>query len=224
MNDKTLNIIKPKYTKMGIYEISLNEKNNRKISKKGFDRLKKKILDNMYEPLKVWAVGNVVLSGNQRLSVIRHLVEEENYDIEMVDVAVYQVDERTAKFIQLADNEHDGQYDMEKLIEDFEEIENLDLADILDPKILKKLSLQITNDVIEPMEDISERDFNEVIETESATLTITNVPKNDLSLFYDTVERVKKVTGIKNEWRCMKLILKSLGDKDDTEILNMINY
>lgn len=224
MNDRTLTFLKPTYTKMGPYELEFNQKNYRKISKKGFERLKKKIMENVYEPIKIWKNGNVVLAGNQRLSIIRHLIENENYQIDKVDVAIYDVDERTAKFIQLADNEHDGTYDFEKMLEDMEEIESLDLQDILDPKIMKKLHAQITTDVQENIEDIKESDFNDVIETESATLTIKNVPKNDLSVFYETINRVKKVTGIKNEWRCLKLILKSAQASEDQDILDWIDY
>ena len=119
MTNKTVNFLKPVYKKMGVYEVTLNENNHRKISKKGFERLKKKILSNVYEPVKIWKQGNIVLSGNQRVNVIRHLIENENYSINEIDVAVYDVDKKTAMFIQLADNAHDGTYDFEKLIEDF---------------------------------------------------------------------------------------------------------
>lgn len=223
MTDKKLNFLEPTYTKMGPYELSFNEKNHRKISKANFKRLKEKIKTNVYEPIKIWKKGNTVLCGNQRLAVIRHLIENENFNIDEVNVAIYDVDKKTAKFIQLADNEHDGQYDFERLLEDFEEIEELGLADILDPKILKKLNVELSAEM-DQIVDIKETEFDSILEIETATITIKNVPKNDLALFYETVNRIKKVTGQKNEWKNLKLLLNYLEALSDKEILEMMNY
>lgn len=218
---KKLEFLEPDYTELGIYELSLNERNHRKISKKGFNRLKDKITQNVYEPIKVWKQGNVVLSGNQRLGVIRHLVEEENYEIDKVKVAVYDVDERTAKFIQLADNEHDGSYDYDKLLEDMEELESLDLLDILDPAVLKKLSTDVTSTVIE---DVDEKDFEDIVEIETSSIQVSNIPKTDLALFYDGLKRIAKVTGVKGEWRCLKVALDLVAKSSDEHILRTLDY
>ena len=43
-----------KNEKMGIYALSYDEHNVRKITKKGFEKLKKSVIDGIYEPIKVW--------------------------------------------------------------------------------------------------------------------------------------------------------------------------
>lgn len=214
-----LKFLKPVYTQMGIYELELNPKNHRKISKKGFDRLKKKIVENVYEPIKVWKKGNIVLSGNQRLSVMRSLVEDESYVIDKVDVAVYDVDERTAMFIQLADNEHDGSYDIEKLVDDWEDLESLDLLDLIDPKVVRKLDTKVTTNIDEPLmnEEVSDREFDEVMEVQNAEIYISKVPKNDVPIFYDAIQRVKKL-GVKGEWKCLKVIFKAIENMTNDEL------
>jgi len=217
--EPSLNFIKPKYTSVGLYELSYNENNVRKLSKVGFGRLKKKILENVYEPLKVWKQGNVVLSGNQRLSVMRFLAENEGYTIDKINVAIYDVDARTAKFIELSDNEHEGQYDLDKLVEEIDTISDFDLKDILDPKLIKKIETKITP----AEEDIDFGDLDdtnlELIETNSTDIIISNVPKIEGVMFYDTIDSICKVLGVTNQWDALKVILLSAKDLDVDELM-----
>jgi len=207
--------LKPTYTTMGLYELEFNSRNIRKLSKKGAARLKKKILENVYEPLKVWKNGNVVLSGNQRLSVMRSLVEDEGYSIDKVNVAIYDVDERTARFIELSENEHEGQYDLDKLIEEFDSISSYDLADVLDPKLIKKVEAKIGTSSDDLDFDIDEEPDLSIIETNTTDIIVTNVPKVDSMLFYDVVDKVCKVIKNKNQWNALKVILKIVNDVED---------
>lgn len=216
----TLKYLAPEYKQMGLYELSYNQANVRKLTKKGFARLKKKILENVYEPLKVWKNGNVVLSGNQRLSVMRSLVEDEGYKIDHVNVAVYDIDERTAKFIELSENEHEGQYDLEKLVEEFENIEGFDLADVLDPRILKKIETKIKTTRDDSLDiDMSDEAELNIIESTTTDIIMTNVPKIDSVLFYDTVDSVCKKVGIKNQWAAVRLMLNVVKDMDVEELM-----
>jgi len=203
---------------MGIYELSYNEKNVRKLSSNGFSRLKKKILENVYEPLKVWKKGNVVLSGNQRLSVMRSLVENEGYDIQKVNVAIYDVDDRTAKFIELSDNEHEGQYDLDKLVEEMGSITEFDLKDVLDPKLVKKIETKISSESEENI-DLDDVPSLDILETNTTDIIINNVPKIDSILFYDTIDSVSKMVGIKNQWEALKIILKAAEDLDLDDLM-----
>lgn len=213
-----LNFLKPTYTTLGLYELEFNSRNIRKLSKKGAARLKKKILENVYEPLKVWKKGNVVLSGNQRLSVMRSLVEDDGYTIDKVNVAVYDIDERTARFIELSENEHEGQYDLDKLIEEFESISSFDLADVLDPKLIKKVESKLgtSNDDLDF--DIDDEPDLSIIETNTTDIIITNVPKVDSMLFYDVMDRVCKILKHKNQWEALRVILKMVNDVEDESI------
>jgi hypothetical protein len=214
----SLKFLTPNYTTLGLYELSYNEANIRKLGKDGFARLKKKILENVYEPLKVWKKGNVVLSGNQRLSVMRHLVENDGYEIDKVHVAIYDVDERTAKFIELADNEHDGKYDLEKLMEEFENIDGLDLTDILDPKLIKKIGSKMGSLDDDDL-DLDDDDKLDIIESTTTDIIITGVPKKDSILFYDTVDSIGKKVGIRNQWAVLKLMLNAMNDMDVDELM-----
>lgn len=213
--------LKPTYTTLGLYELEFNSRNIRKLSKKGAARLKKKILENVYEPLKVWKQGNVVLSGNQRLSVMRSLVESEGYDIQKVNVAIYDVDERTAKFIEYSDNEHEGQYDLEKLVEEFDAITEFDLKDVLDPKLVKKIESKILPETDEDL-DLDDEPSLDIVETNTTDIIISSVPKVDSILFYDTIDSVGKCIGSKNQWQSLKVILKvinrQLAEKSTEEL------
>jgi len=207
---------------MGLYQLNLNEANVRKITQSGFARLKKKILENVYEPLKVWKKGNIVLSGNQRLSVMRHLVENDGYTIDDVNVAVYDVDEKTAKFIELSDNEHEGKYDLDKLVEEMGNIEELDLTDVLDPKLMAKVELKSKESETVDVSELDEGEVDpEIFENNTTDIIITNVPKVDSFLFYDTIARVAKVMGTKSDWVPLKTILELVQGTDDDELREM---
>jgi len=222
--DSKLNFIKPTYTSVGLYELSYNESNIRKLSKAGFTRLKNKILENVYEPLKVWKEGNVVLSGNQRLSVMRFLVENEGFKIDKVNVAIYDVDARTAKFIELADNEHDGQYDFEKLVEEMDTISDMGLRDILDPKLVKKVETSISpaNDDID-FDDLADTDID-ILETNTTDIIISNVPKIEGVMFYDTIDSVCKALGVTSQWDALRVILASVKDLDTDDLMEYQEY
>ncbi len=214
---KTIEFLDPIYKRVGIYEVSLNEKNVRKLSKKGFSRLKKKILENVYEPLKVRGYDNVVISGNQRLSVIRSLVEDEGYDIETINVAIYDIDERTAKFIELSDNEHEGEYDFEKLIEEFDEYEELGLHDILSPKVTSKVKKLIDEGDIKDLDtDAPDNDIVGTAEVAFADLIICGVPKTELEIFHQAVTKYSKETKIRNEWKCLRGILEQWNSHNES--------
>lgn len=215
--------LKPTYTTLGLYELEFNSRNIRKLSKKGAARLKKKILENVYEPLKVWKKGNVVLSGNQRLSVMRSLVEDDGYTIDKVNVAVYDVDERTARFIELSENEHEGQYDLDKLVEEFDSITEYDLADVLDPKLVKKVESKLGIGGVDLDLDLDEEPDLSIIETNSVDIIVTNVPKADSILFYDTIDRVCKLTKTKSQWSALKAILKMVSYVEDEDLLQHID-
>jgi len=220
--ENQLNFLKPEYKSVGVYEISFNEKNVRKINRRGFEKLKRKILENVYEPIKVWKRGNIVLSGNQRLAVIRDLIENEGYDIPSVDVAIYDVDERTAKFIELSSNEHEGDYDFDKLLENWDDITSLDLGSVLDDKMTKKLEEKLSSLDVPPPEDEDlsnlDRTMDDTVEVESTKITIANVPKTESYMFYDCVDRVSKITGLKREWDCIKIILDIVDNMDANDI------
>lgn len=215
-----LKLIKPAYIKMGIYELAFNERNIRKITKKGFEKLKNKILRGMYEPLKVWKNGNVVLSGNQRLAVIRQLVEEDGYEIKKVDVALYDVDEKTAKFIQLTENEHEGDTDLDRLVEEMEYFDDIDLGDILDPKIMRQLDKKIKGDM-PPPPDLGDGDDNGspgdgmTQELNRTDIIITGVPKVEAMLYHELISRIGELTGIASEWGRFLHLLKLADDMND---------
>jgi len=228
MDDKTtLKTIKAQYKKIAVYQLSFNEKNVRKITKKAFDRLKNKVLQGLYEPLKVWSKGNVVLSGNQRLAVIRHLIEEDGYDIKSVNCAVYDVDERTARFIQLTENEHEGQYDFDKLVEEMEDFGDLDLKDILDPATIRKMDKKIAEGNAQPPDPGDGTDKgvpgdNQTFETNTTDLIVTNVPKTEIPTYYETMERIGDVTGIGKEWSRLEFCLRVVGEMSDDQIKELL--
>lgn len=212
---------KPIYKKLGIYEITLNEKNLRKISKKGFERLKKKILEGIYKPILVWKKNNVVLSGNQRLAVIRHLVENEGYKIADIDCAIYDVDEKKARFIEACDNVNEGEYDFEKMIENYEDIEEFDMKELFEPSIAKKLDAKLIDNGDIEIDDVPKEDFGEVVEITTRDIIISNVPKTEALTYYDVIEKAKKATGKKNEWKCLKAILDKVNAIDMKDFLEV---
>jgi hypothetical protein len=219
-----LPFIKPEYVSVGPYEISFNEKNVRKMSKRGALRLKKKILEGVYEPLKVWKLNNIVLSGNQRLAIIRSLIEDDGYDIPLVDVAIYDVDERVAKFIELSSNEHDGEYDFDKLMEEWDDISEMGLEDILDPRILKKMEVKVsgTDQSAPPPDSVDLRSVTGDMEVDRGTITISNVPKTQMALFHDTIDRIGKLTGLKREWDCIRVMLRYVNEVDADELMESL--
>ena len=105
--------------------------NPRTISDESYKELKESIgnLGN-FEPLVINTDGTV-LAGNQRLRV-----HKENGDIEVeVSVPERELTKQEIKKIGIISNRHSGEWDMDKLADEFEDIlEDLGFDDLLDNK------------------------------------------------------------------------------------------
>ena len=112
----------------------------RTITESRFEELKQSILKKgLYEPLLVWKMGNVVLSGNQRLKAIQALIEEGHTFVgadkkkkNMIPVVIEDVDDRRATEIVHQANNHQGDWVSENLAKALEEAKLIgwDTADL----------------------------------------------------------------------------------------------
>jgi len=226
MEDKKLKSLKPEYKKVGLYDVDFNEKDVRKISQKNFNKLKEKIKQNVYEPIKVWKHNMKVLSGNRRLAVMRHLVESEGYEINQIDIALYDVDEKTARFISLAENTHEGEYDLDKLIDEMGDIESvgLNLSDILDDKTMSKLEQKLKDDISQGEVEIEDVDEDEIrAQTNLTDIIVTDVPKAEIEMFYDALGKIKQITKLRKDWANLRIIVKRINTANDNELQSFLN-
>lgn len=119
---------------MKVSTLKLNEKNPRKISEENLEKLKKSIQD-FEEMMSIRPIiideNNVVLAGNMRLMAIKALGYKD-IPKEWVKKVSGLSEDRKREFI-IKDNTDFGEWDIEKLLEDFADfpledygIENLD--------------------------------------------------------------------------------------------------
>ena len=109
------------------------ENNPRTISEEAYKELKTSIGDlGNFEPLVI-NIDGTVLAGNQRLRV-----HKENGDSEVeVSVPERELTEEEIKKIGLISNRHSGEWDMDKLANEFEDIlEDLGFDDLLPEEVL----------------------------------------------------------------------------------------
>lgn len=129
-----------------ISELKNWESNPRTISDEAYKELKASIGDlGNFEPLVINTDGTV-LAGNQRLRV-----HKENGDIEVeVSVPERELTEQEIKKIGVISNRHSGEWDMDKLANEFEDIlEELGFDDLL-----PEVELEVKEDDYEEPEDL----------------------------------------------------------------------
>lgn len=129
-----------------ISELKNWEDNPRTISKEAYQELKESIDDlGNFEPLVV-NVDGTVIAGNQRLRV--HI---ENGDSEVeVSVPERELTEEEIKKIGLISNRHSGEWDMDKLANEFEDVlEELGFDDLM-----PEIELDVEEDDYEEPEDL----------------------------------------------------------------------
>ena len=110
--------------KRKLSELKLLDNNPRTISKTDLDKLKKRIADRGFHDIIKINQDNEVLSGNQRVKVMREM------GIEEVDVKVpaEKLTKKQQREVIIESNTNDGEWDIDKLIEEFEdEIEEMGL-------------------------------------------------------------------------------------------------
>ena len=132
-----------------ISELKNWESNPRTISKEAYQELKESIDDlGNFEPLVV-NVDGTVIAGNQRLRV--HI---ENGDSEVeVSVPERELTEEEIKKIGLISNRHSGEWDMDKLANEFEDVlEELGFDDLM-----PEVELDVKEDGYEEPEDLEVR-------------------------------------------------------------------
>jgi len=132
-----------------ISELKNWEDNPRTISKEAYQELKESIDDlGNFEPLVV-NVDGTVIAGNQRLRV--HI---ENGDSEVeVSVPERELTEEEIKKIGLISNRHSGEWDMDKLANEFEDVlEELGFDDLM-----PEVELDVKEDGYEEPEDLEVR-------------------------------------------------------------------
>ena len=105
-------------------------------------------------------------------------------------------------------------------------MDELNLLDIIDPKIVKKLDNKIKTEIVEnsidsSLEEIDNNDFNDIIESESAEIYISKVPKSDVPIFYDAIKKIKKM-GVRSEWKCLKILINAALSLTDEQLKNII--
>lgn len=129
-----------------ISELKNWEDNPRTISKEAYQELKESIDDlGNFEPLVV-NVDGTVIAGNQRLRV--HI---ENGDSEVeVSVPERELTEEEIKKIGIISNRHSGEWDMDKLANEFEDVlEELGFGDLM-----PEVELDVKEDDYEEPEDL----------------------------------------------------------------------
>jgi len=129
-----------------ISELKNWESNPRVISEESYEELKESIgsLGN-FEPLVI-NVDGTVLAGNQRLRVAK---EKGDKEVE-VSVPERELTEEEIKKIGIISNRHSGEWDMDKLANEFEDIlEELGFDDLL-----PEVELEVKEDDYEEPEDL----------------------------------------------------------------------
>lgn len=129
-----------------ISELKNWESNPRTISDESYKELKKSIGDlGNFEPLVV-NIDGTVLAGNQRLRVHK---EQGDTEVE-VSVPERELTEEEIKKIGLISNRHSGEWDMDKLANEFEDVlEELGFDDLM-----PEVELDVKEDDYEEPEDL----------------------------------------------------------------------
>lgn len=129
-----------------ISELKNWENNPRTISEESYKTLKKSIGDlGNFEPLVI-NIDGTVLAGNQRLRVHK---EQGDTEVE-VSVPERELTEEEIKKIGIISNRHSGEWDMDKLANEFEDVlEELGFDDLL-----PEVELDVEEDDYEEPEDL----------------------------------------------------------------------
>ena len=129
-----------------ISELKNWESNPRTISEENFDELVSSIDDlGNFEPLVI-DIDGTVIAGNQRLRVAQKLGQTE---VE-VSVPERKLTEQEIKKIGVISNRHSGEWDMDKLANEFEDVlEELGFDDLL-----PEVELEVKEDDYEEPEDL----------------------------------------------------------------------
>lgn len=129
-----------------ISELKNWESNPRVISEESYKELKESIgsLGN-FEPLVI-NIDGTVLAGNQRLRVAK---EKGDKEVE-VSVPERELTEEEIKKIGIISNRHSGEWDMDKLANEFEDI----LEDLGFDDLLPEVELEVKEDDYEEPEDL----------------------------------------------------------------------
>ena len=122
------------------------ESNPRTISENEYTKLKESIGDlGNFEPLVINTDGTV-LAGNQRLRI-----HKERGDIEVeVSVPERELTEQEIKKIGIISNRHSGEWDMDKLANEFEDV----LGELGFDDLLPEVELEVKEDDYEEPEDL----------------------------------------------------------------------
>lgn len=92
------------------------EKNPRKLNQAGFDYLVKSIeARGVYKPLLVWEKNNEVIGGNQRLMVMKTMVERGEWGITEVPIVYFRGTKKEARLVATDDNNNAGEWDYDLL-------------------------------------------------------------------------------------------------------------
>jgi site-specific DNA-methyltransferase (adenine-specific) len=129
-----------------ISELKNWESNPRTISEESYKELKESINDlGNFEPLVI-NVDGTVLAGNQRLRI-----HKERGDIEVeVSVPERELTEEEIKKIGIISNRHSGEWDMDKLANEFEDV----LGELGFDDLLPEVELEVKEDDYEEPEDL----------------------------------------------------------------------
>ena len=129
-----------------ISELKNWESNPRTISEESYKELKESINDlGNFEPLVI-NVDGTVLAGNQRLRI-----HKERGDIEVeVSVPERELTEQEIKKIGIISNRHNGEWDMDKLANEFEDV----LGELGFDDLLPEVELEVKEDDYEEPEDL----------------------------------------------------------------------
>lgn len=108
-------------TKLPMSAVNLAPYNPRKISPEMLLALKENIrLHGFVEPIVVQKRGSTVIGGHQRIRAVRELCIEEGTPFPELPAVVVDVDDRTAKKMNVALNKISGEFDVPLLTELFE--------------------------------------------------------------------------------------------------------
>ena len=193
--------------------------NPRELSDIGFKKLKRSILSlGLFKPLLVWKQENIILGGNQRYTVIEHLVGSEEFELDgPIPVTYVDCDEATARTIVLRDNQSDGDWAYELLADYMNDLEelgaDLDLTGFTDKEMtdLKKLA-QSSDELREQLEDMAADEDGEDMLKKKFGISL-KIPEGDWDLYQDAMHFAKKETGTDDIWQNLKFLLESQQDK-----------
>lgn len=196
------------------------EDNPRELSEAGFAKLKTSLLTiGLFKPLLVWAHDNSVLGGNQRLRVIRFLIENEGYKLigqdgkptTKIPVTRLDVEEKIARTIVLRDNQSDGDWVYEQLGEYLQKLEQMGMDIALtgfgekEYEDLKKL-IETPDETRKRLEKLGEgQDLDDMV-TKMHGVSF-KVPDEDMDFYKDRMGLAKRMTGSDDTWTNIKAMM-----------------